>query len=147
IDSFYPDFRQHTRPLTAHWTALYLKVFEDHRPTYIALLRTAVESKGSVVFGCAAGKDRTGIGAAVLLGCLLVEEDEILADYTQTTIDIMPHIERFKGYWAKGKPDRTREVFIEHYLTARREILAGFLEGVEARWGGVAPALREAGLE
>jgi len=99
------------------------------------------------VFGCAAGKDRTGIGAAALLGCLLVEEDEILADYTRTTVDIMPHVERFSSYWAKGKPGRTREAFIEHYLTARGEILAGFLSGVKERWGSVVAALREAGLE
>jgi len=147
IDSFYPDFKQHKCPEPAHWTALYLKIFEDHRPTYNALLRMAARSEGPMVFGCAAGKDRTGIGAAVLLGCLLVEEEEILADYTRTTIDIMPHVERFQDYWAKGKPGRTREAFIAHYLTAPTEILAGFLAEVTRRWGGVLPALREAGLE
>jgi protein-tyrosine phosphatase len=147
IDSFYPDFKQHRLPEIAHWTALYIKIFEDHRPTYNALLRAAAVSGGPMVFGCAAGKDRTGIGAAVLLGCLLVEEEEILADYTQTTIDIMPHVERFQGYWAKGKPSRTREAFIKHYLTAPTEILAGFLAEVTRRWGTVETALREAGLE
>lgn len=147
IDSFYPDFRQRTRPEPAHWTALYVKIFEDHRPTYNALIRAAAKDDAPLVFGCAAGKDRTGIGAAALLSCLEVEEEEILADYARTTADIMPHIERFSGYWSKGRPDRTREAFIAHYLTAPQEILGGFLAEVARRWGTPEAALREAGLE
>jgi protein-tyrosine phosphatase len=145
VDSFDPIFGQHTYPSNAHWTELYLAVFDRHRATYAALLRTAAEASGPLVFGCAAGKDRTGIGAAVLLRCLLVEEDDLLADYEQTTSDILPHVERFARYWTK--PGRTREAFILHYLTASREILAGFLAEVTRRWGSPASALMEAGLE
>ena len=38
-------------------------------------------SKGPVVFHCTAGKDRTGVLAAILLLRLGVDEEDIIADY------------------------------------------------------------------
>ena len=47
------------------------------------------------VFHCTAGKDRTGVVAALVLGLLGVSEDDIVADYVLTQ-DVMPvMIERF----------------------------------------------------
>src|SRR5918996_443822 len=47
------------------------------------------------VFHCTAGKDRTGIVAALVLALLGVSEDDIVADYVLTQ-DVMPvMIERF----------------------------------------------------
>jgi len=37
-----------------------------------------------VLFHCTAGKDRTGLISALLLGLVDVEEDEIVSDYAQT---------------------------------------------------------------
>lgn len=143
VDSFDPSFN-HTHPEVPHWVDLYIRVFAQHRATFVALLRAAAEAPGPLVFGCTAGKDRTGIGAAVLLGCLGVEEEEILADYAQTTTDILPHAERFARHWAK--PGRSREEFVMHYLTASRDILAGFLAEVTRRFGSMEAALAEAGI-
>lgn len=145
VDSFDPTFGQQGNPSSAHWTDLYIRVFDRFRPTFADLVRAAAEAPGPLAFGCAAGKDRTGVAAAVLLGCLGVSEAEILADYTQTTTDIQPHVERFARYWSK--PGRTREAFIEHYLSAPEEILRGFLDEVTRRWGSAEAALIEAGLE
>jgi protein-tyrosine phosphatase len=145
IDSFDPRFGAEGHPSSAHWTDLYIRFFDRFRPTFADLLRAAAEATGPLAFGCAAGKDRTGVAAAVILGCLGVNEAQILADYAQTTADIKPHVERFARYWSK--PGRTREAFIEHYLSAPEEILRGFLDEVTRRWGSAEAALREAGLE
>jgi len=40
--------------------------------------------EGTVLFHCTAGKDRTGLISALLLGLVDVEEDEIVSDYAQT---------------------------------------------------------------
>lgn len=47
------------------------------------LLRT---EKGSTLFHCFAGKDRTGIGAAVILTVLGVSKNNIIKDYLETNI-------------------------------------------------------------
>jgi len=42
------------------------------------------EDEGSILFHCAAGKDRTGFGAAVILKILGVSDEDIMADYLLT---------------------------------------------------------------
>ena len=145
VDSFDATFGRHRLPATEHWTELYLKVFAQHRATWIALLRGAAEAEGPLLFGCTAGKDRTGIAAAVLLRCLGVGDEEILADYARTTDEMILHLARFARHF--GPMKRTEAEFIAHFLTASRPILAGFLAGVDALHGGPEAALLDAGLE
>ena len=40
--------------------------------------------EGAILFNCTAGKDRTGIVAALLLGLVGVSSDDIIYDYTLT---------------------------------------------------------------
>lgn len=47
------------------------------------LLGTA---EGSTIFHCFAGKDRTGISAAVILTILGVPKEDIMADYLETNV-------------------------------------------------------------
>jgi protein-tyrosine phosphatase len=53
-------------------------------PAYSALLGAIAERTGPVVFGCTAGKDRTGFGAALLLSLLGAERQTVIADYRAT---------------------------------------------------------------
>lgn len=54
------------------------------------LFDVLLDDQTPVVFHCAAGKDRTGFCAAIVLGLAGVDEDTILADYalTDTAIDL-----------------------------------------------------------
>lgn len=51
---------------------------------------TLLEDQAPIVFHCAAGKDRTGFCAAIILGLAGVDEDTILADFalTNTAVDL-----------------------------------------------------------
>lgn len=52
---------------------------------YSAFLKAcAARENGAVLFHCAAGKDRTGFAAAIILKILNVPEEEIFADYMKT---------------------------------------------------------------
>ncbi len=75
----------------------YLRLLESNASTVAEAL--AVVADGScrpVLFHCAAGKDRTGLLAALVLACLDVESDAVVADYlaSQATIDAI--IDRFR---------------------------------------------------
>lgn len=54
------------------------------------IFEALLDGSGPVVFHCAAGKDRTGFCAAMILGLAGVDEDAILADYalTDTAVDL-----------------------------------------------------------
>ena len=53
------------------------------------------------VFHCAAGKDRTGLLAALILGALGVSDDDIVADYTLTVEGMV----RFRAWAAREWPE------------------------------------------
>ncbi len=72
-----------------------------------------------ILFHCSAGKDRTGIGAALILLALGADEDTVLADYMKTNEYRMEVIERFL--------EERKEILALH--PEFRELLTGF-EGV-----------------
>jgi protein-tyrosine phosphatase len=65
------------------------------------------------IFFCAAGKDRTGVLSAVLLGCIGVTDEDIVRDYvlTEETIDLV--IGRFAE--TPGSPAMYRELPPSHF--------------------------------
>ena len=62
----------------------YRDFVHHHGPTFGRLLTRMAEPRTPLVFHCTAGKDRTGMGAALLLSALGVSRDDIMADYLLT---------------------------------------------------------------
>src|SRR5262249_48896723 len=96
------------------------------------------------VFHCAAGKDRTGIVACVVLGLLGVSDDEIVADYALSGPAMARMIEWFEEMnpgleWPStspmltGAPAQAMGAFLE---IVRRDF--GSFVGL-ASWLGLAP--------
>lgn len=61
----------------------------DHAPTYQKMFRELLAGRTPLVFNCSAGKDRTGIAAALILTTLRVSREDIVADYalSETLVD------------------------------------------------------------
>lgn len=74
----------------------YVQVAEQTAPQIIRGLEIAAQSSGAALFHCAAGKDRTGVFAAAVLGVLGADDDTIIADYARTDA-VMPQIMRRIG--------------------------------------------------
>jgi protein-tyrosine phosphatase len=69
----------------ADLTRFYLRTLERSAPTFGEVLGLIAEpAHHAVVFHCRAGKDRTGLTAALLLAALGVADDDILDDYELT---------------------------------------------------------------
>lgn len=77
------------------WHAKYHS-YLTHRPeTVVAAVRRVMAADAHpVLFHCAAGKDRTGVLAALLLSVLDVEVEQIVADYVFTEVGLDPILER-----------------------------------------------------
>jgi protein-tyrosine phosphatase len=89
-----------------------------------------------LVFHCAAGKDRTGVLAAIVLGLLGVDPDVIAADYSLSGAS-MPRLRA----WFEATVPEARSIMTnqpEAFMQAPVEAMSLFLEGVEARYGSVA---------
>ena len=59
----------------------YRRMLLEHADRFAEFLHLVADAEGAVVFHCAAGKDRTGIAAALLLGALGVDRASIEEDY------------------------------------------------------------------
>src|SRR4029079_11322798 len=65
---------------------VYIDMLDRLAPEMREVLERAVDAvERPLLFHCAAGKDRTGVIAAVLLGVLGVAEADIVEDYELTT--------------------------------------------------------------
>jgi len=97
-----------------------------------------------VVYHCAAGKDRTGVISAVLLGVLGVPDEVIVADYVATQEQLDAIIERLmaaRGYrtmLAALPPDT---------MHAEGETMVRFLARVRERYGSMRGYAGSAGLD
>jgi len=95
-------------------------------------VHTVATSRGPLVFHCAAGKDRTGILAA-LIECLLgVPRDVVVGDYAltnQVIKEICERLARFDTYTNVKVNDWT-------HFRCRPEVMEGFLDLLDERHGG-----------
>jgi protein-tyrosine phosphatase len=97
-----------------------------------------------VVIHCAAGKDRTGLISALLLGLADVPAESIAADYAMTAELLRP---REQEWLAACPPEERaeREAMIARYAPTA-EVMLAVLGGLTERHGGIEPYLLEAGV-
>ena len=95
------------------------------------------------VFFCAAGKDRTGVMSAVVLGAIGVCDEDIVEDYYLTTDAIDRIIGRFAA--TPGSPDMYRDLPPSHFAPYA-ETMEHVVAGVKERWGSFADYLIDNGL-
>lgn len=76
--------------------SLYIQALQTQGSVFVEILRTITESPDAVLFHCTAGKDRTGLIAALLLSLAGVAEEDIIFDYALTADRIAPLLESFE---------------------------------------------------
>jgi protein tyrosine/serine phosphatase len=122
----------------------YLAILENSSDLVVEAVRhLAREDALPAVFFCAAGKDRTGVLAAVVLGALGVRGEDIVADYVLTEESIEAIITRFARN--DGAPAMYRELPPSHFAPVA-ETMERVLDGVRSRYGSFADYLTSHGL-
>jgi protein-tyrosine phosphatase len=98
---------------------------------------------GAVLFHCTAGKDRTGIDAALLLGVAGVEAELIVEDYALTAAMIAPIIaEITEGAVARGADPKG----FQRLLAAEPATMVATLAFIRDEFGGMDAYLDRIGL-
>ena len=123
----------------------YLQMLDRYRQGVAeAMAAIARAPEGAVLIHCAAGKDRTGLISALLLGLVDVPADTVAADYAMTAELLRP---REQEWLAACPPEERaeREAMLARYAPTA-EVMLAVLEGLEERYGGVEPYLRSTGL-
>ena len=97
------------------------------------------ESEGAVVFHCSAGKDRTGLLAALLLEVLGVDAETIGADYELTNQAVEGILRRIRQMQPHATPTTQS-------LAAQPAAFQGFQDTLRREYGGAEAYLRTHGV-
>jgi protein-tyrosine phosphatase len=122
----------------------YVAMLREGREQVRTIVDLLAHAGGPTVFHCAAGKDRTGVIAALVLSLLGVDDAQIVDDYaaTRSAIDrIRSRLKRSRGYekmWKELPPET---------LHAHPETMHGMLERVREEWGSMRDYAADAGVE
>jgi len=117
-------------------TEMYRNLVRQHSGVFLSFLQNLSETENRpVLFHCTAGKDRTGVAAALILGSLGAPREMLMADYLATA-----------GRWT---PDAT---LVEKIPAPAREAVFGVypdyleaaLEELDRSFGGIAAFAQQA---
>jgi protein-tyrosine phosphatase len=126
--------------------AVYLNMMEHGGHAYAAALDTlAAPENLPAVFFCMAGKDRTGVFAAVLLGLLGVADADIVTDYALTHEVIDGIHDRTRA--ARPGIDEIWSRLPPEIIDAHAATMDGLLGLVRERWGSMAGYTAALGVE
>ena len=131
-------------PASLTLDAIYLIMLDRYADRFVGVLRMlADETKHPIVFHCAAGKDRTGLVAALLLSLLRVDDETIAADYALTSEHIEELLERHRARAEAGSPVEVRDAFFAAEVAVMRSLLVE----MRNRYGSAEAYLESHGLE
>ena len=127
------------------WSEAYRRMASDFRPSYVTFFETIAKPEVfAAVFHCAAGRDRTGVAAALLLDVLGVDDELIVEDYHATGPNLQSHAHRYSRVSTEiGMSDEEFARLLMTDPAAMTEFL-GFLRET---YGGAERYLLEGGLD
>jgi protein-tyrosine phosphatase len=132
-----PEVLEIEAPAHEFLAARYLEILDEGAgPIAEALRAMADPANLPLVFHCAAGKDRTGVLAAVLLSLLGVPDDDVVADYARSADAVL----RFQE-WTRTEHPEWHEAMANQpkaYAAAPAPAMQAVLDDVRLRWGSIA---------
>jgi protein-tyrosine phosphatase len=127
--------------MAAAMVALYAELPFKHVSMYRLMMRRLAEGRAPLLVNCSAGKDRTGVGVAIVLRALgvsprLVEEDYLASNYL---LDV-PRLLADSGYeeMRRENPDATSAMMV-----VSADYLASAFDAMDERCGSFGAYLAE----
>jgi protein-tyrosine phosphatase len=128
-----PQFKAKTGR-AANLAGIYRVYFDNCQEAIGSIISTVAESPTTTVFHCYAGKDRTGIVAALLLSIAGVDDTTIAQDYAETTNHIQHLIVEWRENAIKNNRDLTKH---DREVGAASETILDSLSYIRKQYGSV----------
>lgn len=106
-----------------------------NNPSFKELMKTIQNPDNlGLVHHCAVGKDRTGIGGALILLALDVPEETIMEDYLDTNLHLRPMVEKMAHAIQHQYNDQELQQFYA-LMSAREDYLQAALDAMDYHYG------------
>jgi protein tyrosine/serine phosphatase len=126
------DLSRYDEP--AFVTSRYRQLFSEGSSSLARAVEVLAEPEAlPAVFHCSAGKDRTGILAALVLGFLGVPREVIVEDYALSAEGMLALLERLKAEYAESVEEVER--YAPAVISVAPEAMAAFLDALHAEHG------------
>lgn len=123
----------------------YVELLELGAPAFRSALTALADVDGVPgLFHCSAGKDRTGVMAALLLDLAGADREEIIADYALTEERVPAIVLRLTGAASFDELAKQLPVFS---FQAKAGTMRHFLGRLDAEWGGAAGYASSIGVD
>ncbi|MGF9660823.1 tyrosine-protein phosphatase [Arthrobacter crystallopoietes] len=130
---------------------MYARMVENAAPQLVTALTIIALTPGATAFHCAAGRDRTGVLAAVLLLALGANDDDIITDYARTHPNMAAIQERMRPVLGPLMARLGFDLDAMTSMTVSEEpmdiSMHTMLERLRERHGDALAPLRAAGLD
>ena len=114
---------------------LFYRELPLNNPAYRAMFRAICEGETPLLFHCTAGKDRTGVAAALILTMLGVSRDDVMADYLHSNNCRGDAVTRVKARYAAAiRRDPRMEQVIDDLMGVKREYLEAAFAAIEQEY-------------
>lgn len=134
--------------VTAYMTQTYRRLpFEArHIDLFSRYFRSLADAEGAVLIHCAAGKDRTGLLAALTHRIAGVGEDDLLEDYllTNTAVDLAAKAPEIARQIEANFGRKASAAAVQAFLGVQEAFLAAAFDEIERRHGSVDAYLEQA---
>ncbi len=125
--------------------SVYREILIDHAPSYRFLFDRLAGGHVPLLFNCSAGKDRTGVGAALILSALGVPRETIYEDYLLTN-----RFADFSRIVGRVDSDRYRNIdadVLAPLLAADADYLDTAFDSLDRDHGGIDAYLASIGVD
>ena len=151
------QFQQQTRTsppslddFTAFMHRVTCEIARDHVHAYEKVMGHLLDTDNGFLIHCTAGKDRTGVGAALILSLLGVDRETIMHDYliSNESSDLL---QRTRERMQQRMQEEGRNVQIDENILrvmagVKADYLHGAFEEIETHYGGIDGYLEAAGI-
>jgi protein-tyrosine phosphatase len=132
-----------TQSMRAAMLKAYHTLAQEQAPSYAALFRHIAAGELPLVFHCAAGKDRTGIAAALLLSLLGVARETVIEDYMLTAAHTEQIMQVFLNDPKKALFTRVEPAVLRPLMSVEPAFLMAMFGALEREYGTVEVFIRD----
>lgn len=144
IGGFGRTVRENLEPDSRDYALFYLEILEEGAGRIKELFNFILEEDCfPFIYGCFAGKDRTGVISYLILHIIGASREEIFQDYQASTQHLMKKIDFFQSKWKKK--GITKEKY-QKRLQAEQETVILLEEMVQEKYGSIFNYLKELGF-